>query len=757
MSRTNRLSPLGSPLVLTGLLVLVLAGSWRVREWFRGVEADEVLRPESAEWHDAYNRWIERGPDSWPEILETLQGDSGPGRRMALLAVGSLRDAPREIRDAVRHLMTQGDPADRREALVAWTGVDRDPAHALKELSAACSDENLIVRGTALELLTCIGSESLPMLEEVAADRDHPAQTASLQVMVALQATSPSAIALARSLWLDHEADPEARRYALTLLVKAGQANLAELEAGARSDVPLVQAIALMGLRELGPTGRPLVPALLSLDLPLRLRLPLEQTIDGQILRFPAQAYVSMPLSPEQIDPSQSIPQIAFNDDTNMGFVTGFSLFSVLAAIAQPGDVDPVWLDEKLQRLSAQEQLEDLPALARLGWSHEQCGDLLEKLFRENVNTPLGEVVGRRLRREHPERLPQVFAFLMKTQQTLSADANSPAEAEMLQKVSNSLADLAAGAPGEAAQRSYDGTPGTTAPETDSGNLGSREPVDARPIDLLLEVAEGPDVALARTALQSLAELGSSARAALPRLVKLATTPKVNSETAAPGPPPGGAVTMTARPTESALPVPRPDPLIGDGTPVRQTALEAVVAITRENPQPIPEVSALLRRREELSPLRALAFEIEAAALASSEQRLELAREVYGWGDELLQRRVIEWLGTRIDRDDGITQQFLDWFAQSLHAPQVQVVVPSAEHADPEVRQRLLLLSYLRSQADRPEVMSTARKFRDQLHWLPTAAERKGRFPLSLRELLRARRDQLDRLQQILSGRPSSS
>lgn len=214
---------------------------------------------------------------------------------------------------------------------------------------------------------------------------------------------------------------------------------------------------------------------------------------------------------------------------------------------------------------------------------------------------------------------------------------------------------------------------------------------------------------------------------------------------------------MTARPTESALPVPRPDPLLGDGTPLRQTALEAVVAITRENPQSIPEVSAILRRREEPSPLRALAFEIEAASLPSTAQRLDLAREVYGWGDELLQRRVVEWLGERIDREDGIARQFLDWFAQSLRSPQVQVVVPSAEHADPEVRQRLLLLSYLQSQADHPEVTSTARKFRDQLHWLPTAAERKGRFPLSLRELLRARRDQLDLLEQILSGRPSSS
>lgn len=757
MARANRVSLLGSPLVLTGLLALVLVGSWRIREWFRGVEAEVVLRPESAEWHDAYDQWIERGPDAWPEILEALRGDSGPGRRMALLAVGSLRDAPGDIREAVRHLMTEGDPADRREALVAWTGVDRDPAQALEALSAACSDENLIVRGTALELMTCIGSESLPLLEEVAADRDHPAQTASLQVMVSLQANSDSAIELARSLWHDRQADPEARRYALTLLVKASQARLEELEEGVRSDLPFVQAIALMGLRGLGPAGRPLIPTLLSLNLPLRLRLPLEQSIDGQIIRFPAQAYVSMPLSPEQIDPSQSVPQIAFNDDTNMGFVTGFSLLSVLAAISQPGDVDPVWLDEKLNRMSANEQLEDLPALERLGWSREQCGDLLEKLFQDNVSTPLGEVVGRRLRREHPERLPHLLALLIETQQTLAANPKSPAEAQMLQQVSKSLADLEPGRLRESLQGAPNGTSETTASGTETGNVGASEPMVARQLELLWPFVEGEDEALARTALKSLSELGARARDAVPRLVKLAATPRSKSETATPAPSPGGAVTMTARPTESALPVPRPDPLLGDGTPLRQTALEAVVAITRENPQSIPEVSAILRRREEPSPLRALAFEIEAASLPSTAQRLDLAREVYGWGDELLQRRVVEWLGERIDREDGIARQFLDWFAQSLRSPQVQVVVPSAEHADPEVRQRLLLLSYLQSQADHPEVTSTARKFRDQLHWLPTAAERKGRFPLSLRELLRARRDQLDLLEQILSGRPSSS
>ncbi len=756
MSLTNRVSPLGSPLVLTGVLALVLVGSWRVREWFRGVEAEEVLRPESAEWHDAYDQWIERGPDAWPAILEALRGDSGPGRRMALLAVGALRDAPGDIREAVRYLMTQGDPADRREALVAWTGVDRNPAHALEALAAACSDEDLIVRGTALELMNCLGSESLPVLETVAADPDHPARTATLQVMVSLKATSNSAIALARSLWWEQEAAPEARRYAFTLLVKAGQASLAELEAGARSDLPFVQSIALMGLRGLGPAGRPLVPTLLSLDLPLRLRLPLEQTIDGQIVRFPTQAYVSMPLSPEQIDPSQSIPQIAFNDEGDMGVVNGFSLLSVFAAIAQPGDVDPMWLQDKLQKLSAKEQLDELPTLERLGWSREQCGDLLEKLFRENVSTPVGEIVGRRLRLEHPERLPRVVRFLSELQEALSVDAQSSGEAQLLEQLSKSLAGNAPGAPGEIGQAFPDGALEVSSAAPDSRTESPRETEVALQVDLLMKVAEGSDAASARTALKSLADLGSSARAALPLLVKLASTPQAPSATPAPAPPPGGTVTMTVRPTESALPLPRPDPLIGEGTPLRQTALEAVVALTRENPQPIPEVSAMLRRREELSPLRALAFEIEAAALATTERRLDLAREVYGWGDELLQRRVVDWLGARIDREDGITRQLLDWFAQSLEAPQVRVVVPSAEHADPDVRQRLLMLTYLQSQADHPEVQSTARKFRDQLQRLPTAAERKGRFPLSLRELLRARRDQLDRLEQILSGRPPS-
>jgi len=149
----DRNSLLGSPLVLTGMLALVLAGAWRTREWFRDTHPDQVLRSESAEWHEAYDRWVDLGSDAWPGVLDALQGDSGPARRMALLAVASLRDAPSEVRDEVRQLLSAPDPADRREALVAWTGADRDPLHALDELATACGDENSIVRGTALELI----------------------------------------------------------------------------------------------------------------------------------------------------------------------------------------------------------------------------------------------------------------------------------------------------------------------------------------------------------------------------------------------------------------------------------------------------------------------------------------------------------------------------------------------------------------------------------------------------------------------------
>ncbi|MFN9197965.1 MAG: hypothetical protein ACK5WR_07845, partial [Planctomycetaceae bacterium] len=172
----DRNSLLGSPLVLTGMLALVLAGAWRTREWFRDTHPDQVLRSESAEWHEAYDRWVDLGSDAWPGVLDALQGDSGPARRMALLAVASLRDAPSEVRDEVRQLLSAPDPADRREALVAWTGADRDPLHALDELATACGDENSIVRGTALELMLCIGADSIPRLEPLAADRRHPAQ-----------------------------------------------------------------------------------------------------------------------------------------------------------------------------------------------------------------------------------------------------------------------------------------------------------------------------------------------------------------------------------------------------------------------------------------------------------------------------------------------------------------------------------------------------------------------------------------------------
>jgi len=59
------------------MLALVLAGAWRTREWFRDTHPDQALRPASAEWHEAYDRWVEQGAASWPVVLDALQRGSG--------------------------------------------------------------------------------------------------------------------------------------------------------------------------------------------------------------------------------------------------------------------------------------------------------------------------------------------------------------------------------------------------------------------------------------------------------------------------------------------------------------------------------------------------------------------------------------------------------------------------------------------------------------------------------------------------------
>jgi hypothetical protein len=741
-----RNSLLGSPLVLTGMLALVLAGAWRTREWFRDTHPDEVLRPESAEWHEAYDRWVEQGPAAWPGVLDALQGDSGPARRMALLAVATLRDAPPKVRDEVRQLLSAPDPADRREALVAWTGADRDPLQALDELATACGDENAIVRGTALELMLCIGPDSISRLEPLAVNRRHPAQTACLQALLSLNASTPSVMELARSLWRDEQLDTDVRRYALALLVCAGQATLDELEQGVETGQPLIQSIALWGIREMGRPARSLAEKLLTLKLPLKLSIPREQTMDGQIVRFPAQAYVSMPLTLDQIDPSQSVPQIAFDENAGEEQMTDFTLFSVLASIASPGELDLTSLEERLSTLPALDQLRAAQQMRQLGWTETRFGDQVEALFLEG-GTAIRNPAALLLRTEAPQRAERLAASL---RQQLAADPSENERRVLLDQISKL----------------------TTSSETASSSAGETTPKaatapDPEFISHLLVLAEGPDDALAISALQTLASLGRDALGSLPQLVSLATAPRVLDLPGTPeGQPPAGSgkpLLMTTRPNESSLPVARPDPFIGAGVPRRQTALATVVAINQIQPRPISEVSQLLRRSGEPSPMRALAFEVEAAASEASQDRLALAREVFDWGDEMLQRRVVHWLGGRLSQDPESVPLLLNWLKKSLSGP--LVVTPQmvglnsqeARHADEEVNLRLLLLSYLQSQTGVPDVTELARECREQLKLLPIAGQRPGWRKVPLRDLLRQRRDQLQALDQILAPGQTSS
>jgi len=744
--RADRNSLLGSPLVLTGMLALVLAGAWRTREWFRDTHPDEVLRPESAEWHEAYDRWVEQGPAAWPGVLDALQGDSGPARRMALLAVATLRDAPPKVRDEVRQLLSAPDPADRREALVAWTGADRDPLQALDELATACGDENAIVRGTALELMLCIGPDSISRLEPLAVNRRHPAQTACLQALLSLNASSPSVMELARSLWRDEQLDTDVRRYALALLVCAGQATLDELEQGVETGQPLIQSIALWGIREMGRPARSLAEKLLTLKLPLKLSIPREQTMDGQIVRFPAQAYVSMPLTLDQIDPSQSVPQIAFDENAGEEQMTDFTLFSVLASIASPGELDLTSLEERLSTLPALDQLRAAQQMRQLGWTETRFGDQVEALFLEG-GTAIRNPAALLLRTEAPQRAERLAASL---RQQLAADPSENERRVLLDQISKL----------------------TTSSEAASSSAGETTPKaatapDPEFISHLLVLAEGPDDALAISALQTLASLGRDALGSLPQLVSLATAPRVLDLPGTPeGQPPAGSgkpLLMTTRPNESSLPVARPDPFIGAGVPRRQTALATVVAINQIQPRPISEVSQLLRRSGEPSPMRALAFEVEAAASEASQDRLALAREVFDWGDEMLQRRVVHWLGGRLSQDPESVPLLLNWLKKSLSGP--LVVTPQmvglnsqeARHADEEVNLRLLLLSYLQSQTGVPDVTELARECREQLKLLPIAGQRPGWRKVPLRDLLRQRRDQLQALDQILAPGQTSS
>ena len=747
MSR-NRTSLLGSPLLLTGLLGAILGGAWWIRELIRQGDPAETLRPESAMWHAEYEDWVQAGPSAWPQIQETLRAESGPGRRMALLAVGALRDAPTEVRDAVRDLLQAEDPADRREALVAWTAVDRDPCHSLDELARGCADENPIVRGTAIELLFCIGPESIPVLEAVAAEPGHPAQLPGMQALLLMGTGSPSVLEVSRKVWNDRTLTPDVRRLAFSLLVAQGAATLDELASGIRVDNPAIQSIALWGLREAGPEARGLIPELLSLSLPPKMRIPQEQSLDGQIVRFPVQAYVPMPMAVEDVDASQSVPQMTFEDDTRPEQLFGFTLLSVLGEIGSPESVALDRFQRELPDLDPPDQVTAAQALLKLGWSPVECATMLERLYLKG-GTGLKPAASL-LRSIDPERARQVAGTLR--QQLTNPDC--PDRRGIIERLGY-LGPEAAESCTEVATWLEQGDLDEKLAALQA--LAAWPNESARFLPELLTLAEGPVETLANRALKTIGQLGEHARTALDRLESLALISRnpatdPNRLTVTVMPP-----QMVARPGEASVPVPREDPFLGPAVPRQQTALEAIALINQSAPRPFPQIGQLLRRSGEDSALRVAAFDIEAAATRTSDERLALAREVFGWGDELLQRRVLDWLGDHLGDNPAGVAQLLAWLTQSLSQPLVRLPANAGlsslatEQTDPEVRQRLLLLEQLRGVADEAEVVDVVQKCREKFRMLPTAVERRGLRSATLRELLRQRRDQLQALDQLVS------
>lgn len=753
MSRTRPFL-FGSPLLLAGLLGAVLGGAWWLRELIRQGDPGEMLRPESAIWHAEYEDWVQEGRTAWPRIHETLRGDSGPGRRIALLAVGALRDAPPDVRDAVQDLLEADDPADRREALVAWTAVDRDPLHSLDELATACADDNSIVRGTAIEMLFCIGREAIPVLEPIVAKPGHPAQTAALQALLLMGADSASLVDLSRRVWNDTSLDLDLRRLALSLLVAQRAASLDELATGARTDNPVIQSIALWGIREAGPQAGKLVPELLTLPLPPKMRIPQEQSLDGQIVRFPVQAYVSMPMMLEDVDASQSIPQMSFDDDQRPERLYGFTLLSVLGDIGSSETISLDRFHQELPNLDPPDRVTAAQTLLKLGWSTDDCAAMLERLYLKGGTglKPAAEL----LRSIDPERARRVAETL---RQQLAEPEGQERQA-IIERLGY-LGSSSAGAIDDVAARLKSGDLDEQLAVLQA--LAAWPAQSARYLEDLLDLAEGPSEPLANRALKTIGQLREHARPVLDRLVKLAVIPgAVAADTSR------LSVTVTmpqmvARPGDATATVAREDPFVGPAVPRQQTALEAVALVNQSDPRPIPEISRLLRRNGEDSALRACAFDIESAATKGSSDRLALAQEVFGWGDELLQRRVLDWLGQHLSDDPDCVAQLLTWLTQSLSQPLVRLPANvglssvATEQTDPEVRQRLLLLERLQSVANDEAVKGIVQKCREEFRLIPTADERQGRQAATLRELLRQRRDQLQALDQLVTGRRPGS
>ena len=746
------------------VLALLVIGAGVAIWWLRSVsDANRELRSPQAPAHEQFTRWVEAGDAASPELLASLRGGAGPERRLALAAIGSLRQAPPEVRDALREILTADHPPDRREALLAWVATSRSPDDCLPELRTACLDSDPVTRSTAFDLLGDLGADAEPVLADLATTTSDPQREAALRGLLALQATSAPALAAARQAWQPDQPRP-CQLAGLELLIQAKQATPQLLRPALTDPARELQELGLVAVRELGPAAAELRAELEQVNWATVLETRHRHSLTGSIRQLPVNILNPNPavamagvnqgeaVFPEFEELPTASPELRFSGE--------LAILGALAAIGPPvHDLAPR-VAETFASAGPRQFVQATWCQFKLGVPTEQLEpELLARLL---ADPPLGAPYAELLAHWNSPRLPQVVAALRETR-----EQSDPERAKAWWRCVAKLGPAAAGLLSELCQEvdRFDRNRGSDVFRVIDGLGEAAQPLLPR----LLDMVRGSDPVRQNAALTTLARLGPVARSAEPLLLEilaadLATLPPREES-------PDEAQSRRLIRGGAAVPESSDSGEVEDGasrllkvgipaTPgqrVRQQAAAALAAIEPEAYAPLEPLLRYLEPNAVESPMQAFVLEAMWHAATRAGREVELARLAWDTGDETVRRRLCPLLeragGDQAGRQQVVREWLADWSRLGrVKRRSLESLAGDLAYPDPQVRVELDAWRTLGQLDHGSEARQLLERRRDSLRVLFPETEPQATPRGNLRDRLRARRDLLKEIDVALRG-----
>jgi len=313
------------------VLVAAIAGTWIMWSEFRRRHETPAIgsaKPDPGEKLRSVLELSRHGESALAELTPLLRSDDHATRRNALLALGQMGSEAGDAMVEVRERFSDEDARVRTEALAAFSRICDDQDQVLMAAAAFLADSDRQVRDVAARTLQTAGPTAIPALIAVAHSESREARQLVIRLLPAADRhrDADEVNAVLRSLFDDP--DGTVRLQAIKAVVGRGAARLDEVLGWLRDEDPILVTEGLRAVRSLGPETAAVVIPDLAVLLEERSGLKFRELLPA-ISQFKAAAAPLIPaLLQRGADP---------NSDAR------FQIAGTLLAIgADPADIVPI-------------------------------------------------------------------------------------------------------------------------------------------------------------------------------------------------------------------------------------------------------------------------------------------------------------------------------------------------------------------------------------------------------------------------------